>query len=90
MNAFELKHIVLLAIPFLLIPSAALVFITLAKWLGKEIGYLLGFLFYWTVWCLFAPLILLGTHNKPAITELNFTHCRPIPVKTTESNFLSK
>lgn len=38
-----------LAIPFLLIPSAWVVFVSLSKRLGKEKGYLLGFFFYWLV-----------------------------------------
>ena len=49
----------LLALPFLLVPSTALVFILSAKWLGKELGYVLGFVFYWIVWCLFVPLSIL-------------------------------
>ena len=60
MNTFELTHYAPLAIPFVLIPSTAVLFLSLEKWLGKEKGYLLGFLFYWTVWCLIIPLILLG------------------------------
>ena len=65
MNPHELKQIGLLAIPFVLIPSTAFVFVSLAKWLGNETGYLLGFLFYWTVWCLLVPLILLGRKDYP-------------------------
>jgi hypothetical protein len=49
-----------LAIPFLLLPSTALVFVYGARMLGREKGYLLGFLFYWTVWCLATPLVYLG------------------------------
>jgi membrane protease YdiL (CAAX protease family) len=63
MNMVELKHCVTIALPFVLIPSTAFAFASLTKWLGKEKGYLLGFLFYWTIWCLFVPLILLGTKN---------------------------
>jgi len=48
------------AIPFLLLPSTALVFTLAARQLGREKGYLLGFLFYWIVWCLLVPLLLLG------------------------------
>jgi membrane protease YdiL (CAAX protease family) len=67
MNPLEFEQIVLLAIPFVLIPSAAFVFVSLAKWLGNETGYLLGFLFYWTVWCLLVPLALLGTKHYPSL-----------------------
>jgi membrane protease YdiL (CAAX protease family) len=48
------------AIPFLLLPSTALVFTRASRQLGREKGYLLGFLFYWMVWCLLVPLLLLG------------------------------
>ncbi|MFZ5881923.1 MAG: CPBP family intramembrane glutamic endopeptidase [Chloroflexota bacterium] len=48
------------AIPFLLLPSTALVFTRASRRLGREKGYLLGFLFYWMVWCLLVPLLLLG------------------------------
>lgn len=53
-------YYVLLIIPFVLIPTTAFVFRLLSKRLGNEKGYLLGFLFYWIVWCLLVPLILLG------------------------------
>ena len=55
-----LKQYALLALPFILISTAVLVFKGLSKNLGKQVGYLLGFLFYWTVWCVFVPLIYLG------------------------------
>jgi len=67
MNPLEFEQIVLLAIPFVLIPSTAFVFVSLAKWLGNKTGYLLGFLFYWTVWCLLVPLVLLGTKDFPSL-----------------------
>jgi membrane protease YdiL (CAAX protease family) len=60
MNPLDLGQCALLILPFILIPSAAFVFSVLSKWLGKEKGYLLGFFFYWTVWCVFVPLIYLG------------------------------
>jgi membrane protease YdiL (CAAX protease family) len=50
----------LLALPVLLTPSAAIVFLLMSQWLGKEWGYVLGFLFYWIVWCYFVPLVYLG------------------------------
>jgi membrane protease YdiL (CAAX protease family) len=52
--------ILALAIPFLLLPSTALVFTIASRQLGREKGYLLGFIFHWIVWCLPVPLILLG------------------------------
>ena len=63
MNSLELKRYALLTIPLLLIPSTGFVFVVLSKWLGKEKGYLLGFLFYWAIWCLLIPLIFLGRNN---------------------------
>jgi CAAX protease family protein len=60
MNPISLNQYALLVLPLILIPSAVLVFNLSSKRLGKEAGYLLGFLFYWIVWCLLLPLILLG------------------------------
>jgi membrane protease YdiL (CAAX protease family) len=51
---------VALLIPFLLIPSTALVFEGLSQSLGPELGYVLGFLFYWIAWCILVPIFLLG------------------------------
>jgi membrane protease YdiL (CAAX protease family) len=55
-----LNPILAVAIPSLLLPSTALVFTIASRHLGREKGYLLGFLFYWIVWCLLVPLLLLG------------------------------
>ena len=60
MNQTDPKLSVLLVIPFLLLPSAALVFWIGVRWLGREAGYLVGFLFYWTIWCLLFPLLVQG------------------------------
>jgi membrane protease YdiL (CAAX protease family) len=49
----------LLALPVLLTASTALAFASLARWLGADLGYLLGFCFYW-LWCVSVPLILFG------------------------------
>jgi membrane protease YdiL (CAAX protease family) len=48
-----------LLVPFLLIPSTALVFFSLSRWLSPELGYVLGFLFYWVLWCFVVPLWIL-------------------------------
>jgi membrane protease YdiL (CAAX protease family) len=53
------KHF-LIGLPVLLLASTALVFTTLARWLGKDLGYVLGFAFYDLVWCILVPLLLLG------------------------------
>jgi membrane protease YdiL (CAAX protease family) len=60
MNLLDLGQYALLALPFVLIPTAAFVFKGFSKKMGKETGYLLGFLYYWMVWCLLVPLIYLG------------------------------
>ena len=60
MNPLVLRQNALLALPFVLIPITAFAFKGFSKKLGKEVGYLLGFLFYWTVWCLFVPWVYLG------------------------------
>jgi uncharacterized protein len=60
MNMAETNLILTIAIPFLLLPSTALVFSIAAKGLGKEKGYLIGFLFYWAVWCILLPLFIVG------------------------------
>jgi membrane protease YdiL (CAAX protease family) len=50
----------LLALPVGLIISTALVFTNLGEWLGQDAGYILGFVFYWVVWCYGVPLMYLG------------------------------
>lgn len=60
MNQTIPKKYFLLVLPILLLLSTALVFISLSQWFGKELGYVLGFTFYWVMWCLIVPLILLG------------------------------
>ncbi len=59
MNSADLKVLILI-IPFLLIPSTHVAFTSLVNRLGKEKGYLFGFLFYWMFWCLLVPFYLLG------------------------------
>ena len=53
------QKIFLLLLPILLILSTALVFVSLSKCLNAELGYVLGFIFYWLVWCFFVPLFML-------------------------------
>jgi membrane protease YdiL (CAAX protease family) len=50
----------LIGLPAFLLASTALVFTALARWLGKDLGYVLGFAFYDLVWCILVPLRLLG------------------------------
>lgn len=69
-----------LLLPFLLIPSTALVFFSLSRWLGADLGYVLGFLFYWVLWCLVVPLVILKREGiaslfreeKPLLSRSNW------------------
>ena len=60
MNQTIPKKYFLLVLPILLLLSTTLMFISLSLWLGKELGYVLGFTFYWVIWCIIVPLLLLG------------------------------
>jgi hypothetical protein len=42
-------------LPFLLLPIMVGIFTFLARWLGEQAGYLLGFGCYWLFWCLLFP-----------------------------------
>lgn len=50
----------LYSLPILLLASTAVVFTSAAKWLGTELGYVIGFLFYDVFWCLLIPYLVLG------------------------------
>lgn len=56
-----------LVLPLLLLPVMAGVFVLAARWLGAQAGYLFGFGFYWLVWCLLAPRVLLGKAEFAAL-----------------------
>lgn len=55
-----LRQFALIALPLLLVPCCVLVF----RWLGRRFdpprAYWLGFAFYWLLWCIAFPLMLLG------------------------------
>jgi membrane protease YdiL (CAAX protease family) len=53
------KKCFLIILPVLLTSSTALVFGGAAQWLGDDVGYLIGFAFYW-LWCLSVPLVCWG------------------------------
>jgi len=53
------KKYFLLVLPVLLTSSTAFVFSGAARWLGNDVGYLVGFGFYW-LWCLSVPLVFWG------------------------------
>ncbi|NOY08079.1 MAG: CPBP family intramembrane metalloprotease [Spirochaetes bacterium] len=60
MNLTLPKKYFLFGLPVLLLLSTAVVFTFLSQWLNKELGYVLGFVFYYSVWCISVPLIYLG------------------------------
>ena len=60
MNPLTLRQYALIALPPVLIFCTAFAFNLFSKRLGKEAGYLLGFLFYWAAWCVSVPWICLG------------------------------
>ena len=49
-----------LVLPILLIASMFWLFSVLTRRLGHPLGYLLSFGVYWVLWCILAPLALLG------------------------------
>jgi membrane protease YdiL (CAAX protease family) len=59
MKQHSSKQLFLLILPFLLSPSTILVFVPISRRLNPELGYVLGFLFYWIVWCILVPLFIL-------------------------------
>ena len=67
MRSLSRRQRAALLIPFLLIPSTAFVFVTGSQFMGPQAGYLLGFLFYWIVWCLLAPILLLGVGSTASL-----------------------
>ncbi len=50
----------LFILPLLILFSTALLFVSLSQRLGREISYVLGFLFYDVFWCLAVPYFILG------------------------------
>jgi deazaflavin-dependent oxidoreductase (nitroreductase family) len=60
-------------LPFALFFSTRLVFQSAAQWLGKEAGYLLGFAFYWIIWCLMLSWLVV---RKQGLTSLLRDHRR--------------
>jgi CAAX protease family protein len=55
--------------PIVLTLSTALVFYFGAIRLGKKMGYLAGFLFYWSIWCLLLPLISISQEKVKALLK---------------------
>ncbi len=57
----------LFGLPVLLLPVMVWIFTISARLLGPESGYLLGFGFYWLIWCLLVPRLLLGRSDFAVI-----------------------
>jgi membrane protease YdiL (CAAX protease family) len=57
------RNLSMLALPILLIASNAVIFTVLSQLAGDETGYLLGFIFYWSFWCLLIPGLLVRKHR---------------------------
>lgn len=59
-DGFTRKQWLLLALPAVLTVTMVWVFRTAVAQFGFEMGYLLGFLVYWVLWCSVVPVVLLG------------------------------
>lgn len=57
---FNLIKLSLLLLPILLTITCIIVFQLAAKQFGAKWGYLTGFVFYWLIWCLLVPALLIG------------------------------
>ena len=62
-----MSEAVVLATPFLLLGSTHLTFNLFARLFGPRLGYFLGFVFYWVVWCFLVPWWVLGTSGLLAV-----------------------
>lgn len=69
------KKAFLLVLPILLIVSTALVFVSLSKWVNREFGYVMGFIFYWLAWCFLVPFIML---KRDGIISILFNEENPL------------
>ncbi len=59
-NIQSKSRFLLLGLPILLIASTATVFLLTNYFLEKDWSYVIGFAFYWAVWCYLIPSIMLG------------------------------
>lgn len=58
--ATQTKRAALIAAPVVLLGTTYLAYQSLSGLLGTKLGYLSGFLFYWSVWCFLFPLWVVG------------------------------
>lgn len=59
MNESTSYYIAAFILPAALFLTTGFVFRFLSRRFGKKIGYLLGFIFYWNVWCLAVPFLVM-------------------------------
>ena len=50
-------------LPLVLLLTTAAAFYFFSEWFGKKRGYFFGFLFYWIVWCVTIPLLMIGARG---------------------------
>lgn len=56
----RLQQLTLIAAPPILLATTSAVYQAAAARLGKRLGYLVGFVFYWGGWCILLPLAAVG------------------------------
>jgi membrane protease YdiL (CAAX protease family) len=72
------RQIALLLVPPVLLASTWWTFHIVTESVGLTPGYLIGFLFYWLIWCLALPLVLLGRREvMEAFGHFRFAEIRP-------------
>jgi len=72
------RQLALVVMPPVLTASTWWAFHMLTVRVGPTAGYLVGFLFYWLIWCLALPLVLLGRRGViGAFRNLRFADTRP-------------
>lgn len=59
LSGLSFKQKAMLAAPILLIASMYYLFQAFAAIFGTSAGYVLGFIFYWAVWCIILPVVVL-------------------------------
>ena len=80
MNNLRKKLLLSVGLPVMLISTTALVFYHAASLLGLDWGYLIGFLFYWIIWCYLVPYTILrrsgfiGLFSKSALSLFQIRH----------------
>jgi len=68
----SLEKIIGIVLPFVLLVTTAIAFIFFSKFCGKKRGYFLGFLLYWSVWCLLVPIALITPEGLKQLFSLEW------------------